>query len=141
MAAHPFTIQDLTPGGTFQLPPGTMLSSQFTLGVSDSLTVNIVKMGSSQDWSIRCWFSREPAGPSIELVKPILSYWNPNRIGLFFVCLHTTPEPTSQESYPTYSMRAPQPGVYYLNVLNLSNEPNAYAGTFDLVTTPELSFS
>lgn len=129
MAAYPFTIQTLEPSGSYKVGPGCILSSKFEMTPESLLTIMMIKPALTQDFSLRCWISRYPAGTSIETIKPIVSFWHPDRVVMHSICLHTTEEGLTESNIQNYNLQT-VPGTHYLNVLNLTNLSNLYSGTF-----------
>lgn len=75
----------------------------------------------------------------MELIRPMVSHWHPDRAVMYKLCFHTTTEPLIDPHVTTHSLKL-KPGKYYLNALNLVNGNNKYVGDFTFTgpdSTPE----
>ena len=101
---------NLLASGTLALIPVDMTVTQMTRIVMTQVSL-------SQDFGIRCWLSRYPLGESVIAPPPgmmALSRMTPRPL-IVYTAEQTPPSNTVLAQVP--------PGLYYLNVLNLTNCP------------------
>lgn len=116
------TIEQTDTGGDYDVAPGCQFS--FELNLTDSIEITVLQMGADQDFSLRCHISKEPGGTSVDLSTPIVSWWSARRVENFKHVLWTSSEPATG-LIPLHKVQL-EPGTYYLNVLNMSNELNEF---------------
>lgn len=90
----------------------------FQLPVALYARVSVLQTPASQDYSLRCWFATEPGGSSIDFYRPMLSFWHSRTSRVFTHTLFTDVVPVGDVL--DYSIKV-EPGIYYLNVINLTN--------------------
>lgn len=129
MAAYIYTIlRELDPQGFINIPEGQMVC--IPLNITSQLHLTTIHTVPVQDFSIRCWLSEYPGGPSIDPRAPVIGYWNPQRVVLNGFS-YLTPGTTSSINEPVpFYQQIVKPGSYHLNLLNLINEPNQLAIKF-----------
>jgi hypothetical protein len=124
MAAHPIISFDLRDGDTFTVPQGNNLVTPIEVIGGTNVLVRIVHTAATQDLSLRCWFSSEPGGLSLA-GGPELAFWHPGRKAASVHCLQNGGDVVRDDGLVVYALPV-EPGIYYLNVLNLVNGINKF---------------
>ena len=103
---------NLLPSGTLALVPLDMTLTQMT-------RIIVTQVSLTQDFGMRFWPSAKPCGPSIISTWPrelAVSRMTPE--ALFIYAIGQTPG--------SGSLAQVAPGLYYLNILNLTNCPSVF---------------
>lgn len=122
MSLFPITILDpITAASGFNtLLSGSLVVIPLDMTFAAMTQITIVQASLTQDFSLRGWISVYPDGIALASVFPIL---RGNGLPIvIYVPLQTPPN----DCIP---IAVPASGIYYLNVLNLTNESNVFAFT------------
>lgn len=122
MSLFPITLLDPTTAasGFNTLSSGTLVVIPLDMTTVVMTQVTVVQASLTQDYSLRGWISVYPDGIALASVFPIL---RGNGLPIVvYAPLHTPPE-------ACIPIAVPASGIYYLNVLNLTNESNVFAFT------------
>lgn len=129
---YPYCINPCaTKGCSFTIAPHTCYVFPFRLCPGAIVQSQIIHTGRVQDRSLRAWISSIPLGQSITQLTYNLSFWEPNRTGKQIISIYDReiPPPCGGTA-----MIATDPGVLYLNVLNLINSSNQFSQTLTQCT-------
>lgn len=126
-----FTVDE---SATIMVPQGTNMVCALDLLTSSGFIVKIIHTAPVQDFSLQCWFSKEPGGTSIsyELEKQT---WHPIRKLLSAHALVADDVLTPTLDVLLYTVKS-TPGLHYLNVMNLANTPNGFYVEITPLTSP-----
>lgn len=119
MSLYPTTVID---GTTLALDPnrilpGNLIVSPVDMTVTQMLQITLQQMANTQDFSLRTWVSLYPDGIAFAPGNiPILKWANVPIV--IYVPSQIIPEDTIGILV--------QPGKYFLNILNLTNEHNVF---------------
>jgi hypothetical protein len=107
----------------YRIPASQMIVMEFVVPVGGSAMLTLVHTGRTQDSSIQAWISTEPDGSSVLPMAKQRETWTPNRLAFNPLTIFDRAGPAPSSGW---SAGLP-PGRYFLNVLNVSNEPNEVA--------------
>lgn len=114
---------DFVAPGMFELPSGHLGLIPLDLEPWGALEVTVVHLSPVQDHSLRVWISPKRGGLGLDLNGDGLSFWHPNRTPGEKVLLLDR----DWSGTPTTVWRAEgRAGRFWLSVLNLINQPNAF---------------
>lgn len=119
MSLYPITImtaQALSVNPNLLLP-GNMIAVPLDMTVNQMVQIFLQQQSNTQDFSIRAWISQYQDGIALGSgIYPLL------RFGGFPIVAHITTQTPPEASFPVLV----PPGEYFVNILNLTNEPNVF---------------
>jgi hypothetical protein len=126
---YPITI--LQPDDAANIPniimQGCMTCIPFTLNNGGGIIISALQVALTEDFSIKGWFSSQPNGQPFDVDPPILATFSLLRSPFEIVVYDPSVSPPAPLSNTSYQSFYPiQPGLIYLNLLNLINRPNIF---------------
>lgn len=125
MALYPYSVGLCVPRGIQMLPPGTAICFPVTLSLAEIKMIDLVQATGEavQDFTIRGWISKQPIGNPDPLLPPYLQTWHANKapgVTVYALYDRALPAPNTIFAIPA------DPGPYFVNLLNLTNQPNQF---------------
>lgn len=122
---YPFTVIADPSANDYAINPGSLMCFPFTLSAGQTLTLLIVHTAMGrQDFSLRCWVSRNNGGSEIVRQPYNAAHWAPARTPTERI---TICDEAIAHTVTADTVMAIPPGPYVANVLNLVNSPNSFA--------------
>jgi hypothetical protein len=107
----------------YHIDPGAGIAFAFTLAPSDVKNVIIVQIApNTQDNALRCWVSHQMGGTQVVEYPINVAFWHANRVPNEIITVYDQALPP-----PVGAALPLAPGSYYVNILNLTNEKNAFS--------------
>jgi hypothetical protein len=115
--------------GLYSLPQGNMGVFQFTVAPGQRIMFKMAQVIGNyenipQDQSIRCWVSFIKGGASVHETPITAKQWHLSALLRDDIVVYDS---TSVEVEPPTIGIPVEPGAYWLNVLNLVNQPNMFS--------------
>lgn len=115
------SIQPLV-AGDFNINAGCQMIFSFNL--VDSLKFCVIQTNlERQDFALRCHISVDPGDTSVDSYRPLISFWGVRRNDIIKHAARTPSSPVLGDAVDVELL----PGVYHLNVLNLTNSDNSFS--------------
>lgn len=122
MPLYPTTILDYEAAlGYVPVDDRSLVVIPITVAATSVNNFALTHVAPVQDWSLQAWISAKPFSMSVEGCGPA-AYWELQRISPQILCLYTSDVIPLAGSHSVCVL----PGTYFLNVLNLVNEPNLF---------------
>lgn len=122
MPLYPTTLLDYEAAlGYVPVDDRSLVVIPITVPATSATSFVLTHTAPVQDWSLQAWVSASPFSRSVETAYPA-AYWELQRMSPQPLCLYTA------DAVPLANSHAIMldPGTYFLNVLNLINEPNLF---------------
>jgi hypothetical protein len=103
----------------YRIPASQMVVMEFVVPTGGKTKLFLVHTGKAQDYSAQAWISAEPDGRPVTSTTNMSEKWFPNRRAINPVIVFD-----QAISTPHGLTVGLPPGRYFLNILNVSNEPN-----------------
>jgi hypothetical protein len=123
--------------GEYLIPGGNLICLRFTLSPLDAILINVAQTTNNQDFTLRAWVSSEVYGTEFNDIPKYLAIWSVNKAPSYenVIIYDQAIIKPADRSF------AKPPGIFYLNILNVSNELNRCAvnlpSIFTAIPPPE----
>lgn len=127
MSLYPTTVLDVITAAENPNPiqPGNLIVIPIDMTSTVMTTIDLQQMSNTQDFSMRAWLSIYPSGAALPSDDNPAGIYPVIKFSQYNIVVYQNGQTPAESTFPINVL----PGMYFLNILNLTNELNYFGFT------------